>query len=126
MNKGRERLFGDGGLDFVKPGYDRSGLVGEGEALAQVGPEGLPDVLREALRHPGLGLEGPGEEAALHRFLDHVLPGQDPDAPPRQLMPQIGHDLVVGPEDEADQLRRRVDRAGNDAGALRFMPRHWD
>ena len=59
----------------------------------------------EGLGSLGLGLEGAGEEAAFDRLLHHVGTGRDPDAPARQLVLQIGHDLVVGPEDKADQSR---------------------
>ena len=63
------------------------------------------DVRGEGLGSLGLGLEGAGEEATFDRLLHHVGTGRDPDAAARQLVPEIGHDLVVGPEDEADQSR---------------------
>jgi hypothetical protein len=124
MNKGNDRLIRDGRLDLVEARDHRSRLVGESETLPEIVPEKTVDVLGQGLRNLDLGLEGAGEEATFGRLFHHVGTSRHPGPSAWQLVPEIGHDLVIGPEDKADQSRGAVRLAGNDAGALRFMPRH--
>src|SRR5215203_582619 len=116
MNKGNDGLIRDGRLDLMEAGDHRSGLVGEGQPLAEIVPEKTLDILGQALRNLGLGLEGPGKEATFGRLFHHVGTRRHPDAAARQLVPEIGYDLVVGPEDKADQSRGALSLAGDDAG----------
>ena len=44
MNEGDDGFFGDRALDFREAGDHAAGLVGEGEALPQIPPQGLRDL----------------------------------------------------------------------------------
>ena len=70
------------------------------------------------------GLESAVEQAAPNGFGDHVGPCGDPDAPSGQAVLEIGHDSLVGPDHESNQLIRRADDAAHDAGALGLVTRH--
>ena len=123
MNEGNDGLIRDGGVELCKSRDDDAGLVGERQSLPEIVPQRSRDVVHESVRNLHVGFEGAREVAALYRLQNDVAARGYPHAASRQFVFQIGKNAVVGSEDEADQPRGGQNRAGNDAGPLRFVPR---
>ncbi|GJE60969.1 hypothetical protein MPOCJGCO_3088 [Methylobacterium trifolii] len=120
VNHGRHaRRRGHRRLDLGEAGHDAARLVGQGQRLAQVVPQGRRDPVRQVGRHGGvLGLERPQEGALAHGLGHHRPLRRDPGAAAGEPGPQVRHHRAVRPQDEADHAVRRLRLTGDDAGAL--------
>jgi hypothetical protein len=83
-------------LHFLEPGDRFTGLALERDQVRE--PAGKPrlDPVGEVLGHRYLRLGRAREEVLLHRGLDRVALGADPDAAARKLFQDVRCDLPVG------------------------------
>src|SRR5271166_701142 len=71
-------------------------------------------------RQPNVPLEAAGKNLAFDGFSHRIAGGGDPNAASGKLAFDVRHGLAVRPDDEADQLRYRMYRAGGRAQAGTF------